>query len=285
MPDNAPMIPLNLRKGRMEFKGIRIKVVAAGIAGAKGRGTLPAWTPVSKCPPNQEDGDASGVRAYYARALKRAQARGERLLVVPVAEGGVLSFVPSAKIMAQEIYRFLRGRGDRVLKEIRCVVPSKSDGIIFEKTLEGYLTHLAQVLTQGPFVTVDAIIGVGGGVVLVRRANPPFGWALPGGFVDYGETLEHAARREAKEETGLTVRNLRLFCVASDPGRDPRFHTISAVFTCRAKGMPRAASDAAAAAVMTPEQWRDLPFAFDHRKILDDYLRAVRRRCLPHLTT
>lgn len=208
-----------------------------------------------------------------------------RSLVVPVADIGVLPSVASAKIMAQEIHRFLRGGKKRVLKEIRCATPSQNDRIIFEKTIEGYLTHLAQVLTQGPFVTVDTIISVGGGVVLIRRTNPPFGWALPGGFVDYGETLEDAACREANEETGLAVRNLRLFCVCSDPGRDPRFHTISAVFTCRAEGAPRAASDAAAAEVMTPEQWRALPLAFDHRKILDDYLRAKRRRCRPYFTT
>ncbi|MEK7850204.1 MAG: NUDIX domain-containing protein, partial [Candidatus Omnitrophota bacterium] len=85
-------------------------------------------------------------------------------------------------------------------------------------------------------MTVDTIIEVEGGVVLIKRSNPPFGWAIPGGFLDYGESLEEAAAREAKEETGLVVTNLKQFHTYSDPVRDPRFHTISTVFICQAKG-------------------------------------------------
>lgn len=124
--------------------------------------------------------------------------------------------------------------------------------------------------------TVDIIIEVprGGrasGIVLVERKNPPPGWALPGGFVDYGETLEEAARREAREETSLEVEDLRQFHVYSDPARDPRLHTVSTVFIARARGIPRAGDDAREARIFDPQGF-DVPLAFDHRRILDDYI-------------
>ena len=119
--------------------------------------------------------------------------------------------------------------------------------------------------------TVDVIIAVGGGIVLVERRNPPGGWALPGGFIDYGETAEEAAVREAREETGLALDDLRQFRVYSAPDRDPRMHTLTVVFSARGSGEPRAGDDAAAARVFPVEE---LPreMAFDHRAILDDYL-------------
>jgi 8-oxo-dGTP diphosphatase len=127
---------------------------------------------------------------------------------------------------------------------------------------------------------VDAIIEVGAGVVLVRRRNPPPGWALPGGFVDYGETVETAAVREAREETGLAVDLVELFQVYSDPNRDPRRHTISTVFIARAEGSPTAGDDAAEACVFTPDR---LPgeFAFDHAQILADYFTYKRTGVRP----
>lgn len=124
-------------------------------------------------------------------------------------------------------------------------------------------------LPRNPYVTVDIIIEIQGGIVLIRRANPPHGWALPGGFVDYGESLEQAAVREAREETGLLVELIRQMHSYSDPGRDPRFHTVSTVFIARASGILRADDDAAEAAVFT---WCSLPsLVFDHQSILDDY--------------
>ncbi|MEJ2695511.1 MAG: NUDIX hydrolase [Candidatus Sulfobium sp.] len=117
---------------------------------------------------------------------------------------------------------------------------------------------------------MDIIIRHMKGIVLIERKNPPSGWALPGGFVDYGETLEQAAVREAREETGLDVRLLRQFHTYSDPARDPRQHTISTVFEAEAEGEARAGDDAAKAGVFTagalPEN-----MAFDHRQILEDY--------------
>lgn len=121
-----------------------------------------------------------------------------------------------------------------------------------------------------PKLTVDIIIETARGVVLIRRKNPPFGWAIPGGFVDRGETVEQAAVREAKEETSLELENLRQFHVYSDPKRDPRGHTVSVVFTAEGKGTPKAASDAKEIGVFDQESLPD-EIAFDHRKILEDY--------------
>ncbi len=109
------------------------------------------------------------------------------------------------------------------------------------------------------------------GIVLIRRKNPPAGWALPGGFVDYGETLEDAALREAKEETGLDVRLVRQFHSYSDPHRDPRGHTISTVFLAEAAGQAAAGDDAAEIGVFSAKGLPD-NLAFDHRQILEDYI-------------
>ena len=130
---------------------------------------------------------------------------------------------------------------------------------------------------KNPFPTVDIIIEVeaGGaetGIVLIRRKNEPTGWAIPGGFVDYGESLEEAAVREAREETGLCVRLIRQFHTYSDPKRDPRFHAISTVYIARAHGVPKAMDDAQEAGVFDQH---NLPegMVFDHRGILDDYFK------------
>ena len=125
---------------------------------------------------------------------------------------------------------------------------------------------------RNPLPTVDIIIEVTGGIVLIERKNEPLGWALPGGFVDYGESLEAAALREAREETSLSVSNLRLLGCYSDPGRDPRQHNISTVYVATGAGTPLAADDAASLQVFSPEE---LPavLCFDHALILADYRR------------
>jgi ADP-ribose pyrophosphatase YjhB (NUDIX family) len=126
---------------------------------------------------------------------------------------------------------------------------------------------------QNPFPTVDIVIETEqGGIVLIQRKNPPLGWALPGGFVDYGESLESAAIREAKEETSMDIELLCQLGAYSDPSRDPRQHTISVVFVAKAKGTPEAADDAARIGVFTLDS---LPnkLAFDHSQILRDYFR------------
>ena len=108
------------------------------------------------------------------------------------------------------------------------------------------------------------------GIVLIKRKNPPFGWALPGGFVDYGESLEEAAVREAKEETSLDIRLKSQLHTYSDPNRDPRQHTITTVFVATAQGKPEARDDAQEIGVFTKEEI-NFPLAFDHNKILEDY--------------
>ncbi|MEW6297967.1 MAG: NUDIX hydrolase [Thermodesulfobacteriota bacterium] len=124
---------------------------------------------------------------------------------------------------------------------------------------------------RNPAPTVDIIIELdGGGIVLIRRKNPPPGWAIPGGFIDYGESAEAAAIREAREETSLNVRLVELLHVYSDPKRDPRKHTIAIVFIARAEGVPRGADDALEAAVFF-EHNLPTPLAFDHAQILHDY--------------
>lgn len=123
---------------------------------------------------------------------------------------------------------------------------------------------------RNPFPTVDIIIRRGAEVVLIERKNPPIGWALPGGFVDYGESLETAAIREALEETALSLKDLRQFRAYSDPGRDPRQHNISFVFTASAEGNLAGGDDAARAAWF-PLDALPSPLCFDHGQILADY--------------
>jgi 8-oxo-dGTP diphosphatase len=126
---------------------------------------------------------------------------------------------------------------------------------------------------RNPLVTVDIIIELaGGGVVLIERKNTPQGWALPGGFVDYGESLESAAVREAKEETCLDIDLVEQFYSYSDPRRDPRHHTVSTVFIATSDGVPRGADDAKTARVFTQTQLPS-PIVFDHGQILADYFR------------
>jgi ADP-ribose pyrophosphatase YjhB (NUDIX family) len=123
---------------------------------------------------------------------------------------------------------------------------------------------------RNPIPTVDLIIEYNEGIILIKRKNPPEGWALPGGFVDYGETLEAAAVREAKEETGLNVELLRQFHAYSDPKRDPRHHTITIVFIARAKGKAIAGDDAKEIGISNKNTLPD-QIAFDHRDIINDY--------------
>lgn len=127
---------------------------------------------------------------------------------------------------------------------------------------------------QNPVPTVDLIIELiqrpNRPILLIERLNPPHGWALPGGFVDYGESVEIAAQREAKEETGLDVQLIEQFQVYSDPQRDARLHTISIVFIATATGEPQAGDDAGNLGIF--EQWQ-MPqnLCFDHDRILQDY--------------
>lgn len=127
-------------------------------------------------------------------------------------------------------------------------------------------------LYRNPLPTVDIIIMITGGIVLIKRKNPPFGWALPGGFVEYGESLEHAAVREAKEETCLDIELVSQLGAYSEPTRDPRHHTITVVFVAHAEGKPSAADDATEIGIFNQENL-PRPLSFDHAKIIDDFFR------------
>jgi ADP-ribose pyrophosphatase YjhB (NUDIX family) len=133
----------------------------------------------------------------------------------------------------------------------------------------------AVAIYRNPLLTVDIIIRFANDqIILIERKNPPYGWALPGGFVDYGESLEQAAVREALEETGLELDDLRQFRAYSDPARDPRHHTVSVVFAARGRGQPHAADDAKNIGLFSANR---LPsnLAFDHAKILADYFSSI----------
>jgi 8-oxo-dGTP diphosphatase len=140
-----------------------------------------------------------------------------------------------------------------------------------------------------PLLTADIIIELADHpdrpIVLIERRNPPFGWAIPGGFVDVGESIESAAIREAYEETTLSVRLLQLLGVYSSPDRDSRGHTASAVYVAEASGTPIAQDDARTVGLFSPDSLPQ-PLAFDHHQILSDYriFRETNQRPAPRVT-
>ncbi len=193
--------------------------------------------------------------------------------------------VSSAKVIIEQITKFIvESNKDTLLKKISIVLKDKK---IYNKFLTIATEHIGYInrkIGLYPIPTVDIIIEVNTknkkGIVLVERKNPPYGWALPGGFVEYNESLENAAIREAKEETGLKIKNLRQFHTYSQPGRDPRFHTISTVFIAEATSLPKAASDAKNVVVATKEEifLGKYNLVFDHKKILQDYFKTKGNR-------
>ena len=248
--------------------------IETGQARATTAGSLPAKYVIHAATMSMDfKTDEIKIRRSCAGCLNIAGQLKIASIVFPALGCGVGGFAYSAcaKIMAQEVFKYLR-EGHPHLKKIIFCLYTKQAYEIFNKTVFKYLGYITKKIQEGPFVTVDAIIKIGNGIVLIERSNPPFGWALPGGFVDYGESLEKAVQREAKEETGLDLKDLRQLYTYSEADRDPRFHTISTVFVARGEGRPVSGSDAASLKIVSPADLDKYHFAFDHKKVIEDYL-------------
>lgn len=132
-----------------------------------------------------------------------------------------------------------------------------------------------------PYLAVDGVIeiyqkDIFQGIVLIKRKNPPYGYALPGGFVDVGESVEDALKREMKEEVQLDIDIVDFLDVYSNPKRDPRFHVVSVVYICRSDNIPMAADDAKSVEVISLNDLDDIDLVFDHKEIISDYLNKTR---------
>ncbi len=221
--------------------------------------------------------DENKIRLSCRNALTVAaglQCQSVGLPALGCGTGG-FPYLASAKVMAQEVLRFIRETKNNPVKKIVFCLFDPEACEIFQKGVCGYLRHVTEELYGGPFVTVDAIIEMGAdSIIIIERSNPPFGFALPGGFVDYGESLEDAVCRETREETGMELVAIKQFHTYSDPRRDPRFHTIGTVYIGHGKGTPKAGDDAAGLRVIKLSEVEKLPFAFDHKTIIQDYIRS-----------
>ncbi len=254
----------------MKIKNTEIKIIQSDIT------ILKVDTIVNAVTAGMDlNADEVKIRNAARNALKTAEELKIKSIAFPALGCGTGGFplLASAKIMAQEVLRHVKYE-ESGLKEIIFCLFDKEAFEVFNKGIISYLEYVTYKLQNGPFTTTDAIIDVDGGVVVIKRSNPPFGWALPGGFVDYNESLEEAVRREMKEETGLDLLELKQFHTYSDPDRDPRFHTICTVFTAKAKGKPKAGDDAADLKVIQLKDIEGMEFAFDHKKILQDYIKS-----------
>lgn len=267
------------RKGGkiIEDQAVKAGPIKIGEAVATGAGKLPAKYVIHAATMGMDfKTDELKIRDSAASALRVARKLKLKSIAFPALGCGTGGFplLASAKVMAQEAFRQLKEEGAEFKEIIFCLYDKEAEEI-FQKGVIGYLEYITQKLQNGPFTTVDAIIEVSGGIVIIERSNPPFGYALPGGFVDYGESLEEAVTREAKEETNLELEGLRQFHTYSAPQRDPRFHTIGTVFIAQGKGKPAAGDDAKGLKIVGLDKIEQLDFAFDHKRIIEDYIRYL----------
>ena len=270
------------KKGGPEIEDDALKKgpIEIGAAVATGAGRLKAKYVIHAATMGMDfKTDEHKIRQACANSLKCAEELKLQSIAFPALGCGVGGFplIAAAKIMTQEILKHFRNPS--TIKEVILCLYDEEAFQIFDKAVTGYLRHIQEGFFLGPYVTVDAIIELKEGIVLIDRLNPPFGWALPGGFVDYGESLEEAVAREAKEETGLDLISLRQFHTYSKFGRDPRFHTVATVFVAQAKGIPCAGDDAKGVKVVRCEGLLKMDYAFDHKQVIKDYL-AVREKLI-----
>lgn len=222
------------------------------------------------------------IRLATRTALEVAEKNNVKIISFPALGCGTGKFPyeKAAKVMAEEVAKHILENKETKIREIIFVLKDKKAYKIFSEIVPEHIGYINRKIGIYPIPTVDIIINVKTknkkGIVLVERKNPPYGWAIPGGFVEYNESLETAALREAEEETGLKVKNLKQFHTYSEPGRDPRFHTISTVFIAEADRLPKASSDAKRVVVATKEEIlsNKYPLVFDHKKILQDYFES-----------
>lgn len=270
------------RKGgkEIEAEAVRQAPIAIGETVVTKAGSLPSRYVIHAATMGMDFlTDEHKIRSSCRNSLKRADELKLSSIAFPALGCGTGGFAPdkAAKIMAQEVYRLIREKKTSLNKIIFCVY-TKEAFATFEKEALGYLRYVVEHIANGPFLTVDAIIEIQGGVIVIERKNPPFGWALPGGFVNYGESLEEAVRREVREETAVELDELRQFGVYSSYDRDPRFHTVSVVFAGRARGIPQAGDDAAGLTIIRPSEIEQYTLAFDHQQVLKDYFKQYSPR-------
>ena len=252
---------------KITIKGIKIELVG-------GKGKAGSRTFTFRLGGNTE----TGLRVAVAKAVKAAARAGEKRVLFSVPGGKEpFSFNQAGKIIAQEIYRYIFEYKEHPVRQFTVKPSEDVEKEPFRKGLIGYLNYFGNE-QKSPFLTTDCIIRVKGGVVVIERSNPPLGFALPGGFVDYGESLEEAVRREMKEETGLSLKDLKQYHTYSAPKRDPRFHVVTTVFTAFSSGKPVAGDDAKSVRVITARDIPKMKFASDHKKILLGYFAGKAKR-------
>lgn len=251
----------------------KLAPINAGEAVTTGAGNLKAKYVIHAATMGMDfETDENRIRSSTLSSLLKAEEKSMISIAFPALGCGVGGFPleKAAKIMLEEIINHLKKPSS--LKNITFVLINDAGVTVFGNAFSEHLDNMLRKTHRNPVPTVDIIIELKEGILLVKRKNPPYGWAIPGGFVEYGETLERTAEREAREETDLKVKNLKQFHTYSDPKRDPRHHTITTVFTAQCEGIPKAGSDAENIKIFNKYK---LPsdLAFDHKQILEDYIK------------